>query len=224
MIAISDEIRDGVAGVKVGYALIEGVDVSKENPDLETVKRRVEGEIQQKYSDASANDVPEIVAWRNVYSSFGYKPSKKRNTMEALIRRIVRDEGFPTVNTVVDSYNIAIVRQMNPMGAYDADKLDGEIVLRYSTEGENYQDIGCETGKMREGVIVYSDDTGIICRGYNYKDAERTKITPDTKKVVLIADGTDQYSIEDVERALDDAIGLITKFCGGKVVEKKIIS
>jgi DNA/RNA-binding domain of Phe-tRNA-synthetase-like protein len=59
-------------------------------------------------SQTPNNDLPHISAWRAAYKSFGAKPNKTRNSLEALTRRVeARD--LPRVNRLTDIYNVICV-------------------------------------------------------------------------------------------------------------------
>ncbi|MEM1531179.1 MAG: hypothetical protein QXL20_06215, partial [Candidatus Bathyarchaeia archaeon] len=50
---------------------------------------------------------------------------------------------------------------------------------------------------------------------YPYRDSERTKITEGTRDALLIFCGVPGISLEMLHDAMDMAIKIITRFCGG---------
>jgi len=52
---------------------------------------------RQLLTKTPINDLPHIAAWRTTYKSFGAKPNKTRNSLEALTR-CVEASGLPRVN------------------------------------------------------------------------------------------------------------------------------
>ena len=55
-----------------------------------------------------------MAAWREAYRSFGAKPQRTRNSVEALLRRA--ETGLPRVNRLTDIYNAVSVLHQIPVG------------------------------------------------------------------------------------------------------------
>jgi lysyl-tRNA synthetase class 2 len=101
---------------------------------------------------------------------------------------------------------------MVPMGAYDVEKLDGDIVIRLSKENETFIGIGDTTPLIAHpGVVVYSDDGGIICWAWNHRDAARVALSPETNKAIFFADSASHES----ESRAANAIALLADAISG---------
>ncbi|HVP24073.1 MAG TPA: phenylalanine--tRNA ligase beta subunit-related protein [Conexivisphaerales archaeon] len=129
-------------------------------------------------------DDPIISAYRSFYWRIGIDPTKQRPASEALIRRILQGGSIPSVNYIVDAGNIASVRTHIPIGLYDFDRLKGPLKLSMSKGGEAFRDI---TGKEWTTVeeVVLRDDVGVL-HLFPHRDCERTKITSDSKRVLIL--------------------------------------
>jgi len=227
MIEISEDVRKKLPGVKVGYAIVKGVNVKKTDSEVERLKRLTLDIVNREHSlipnsPGYIKENPKLASWREVYKGFGFDTGSRVCSSEALIKRILKGGKIPKINTLVDAYNISSIRKLNPMAAYDLDKVNGKVELRYS-EGENFRPILSDDTTTQKGEIVYADDEKVICSGYNYRDSDFTKITEETKNVLVITDGTDAYSEQEVLEALSTAVYLIQRFCDGECVEKKVI-
>ena len=227
MIRISADVKGSIPSVKVGYAIIRGVSVKKADPEVERLKKLTEDIVRRDYSLVSGHpgnikELRKLASWREIYKNFGFDTGSRVCSSEALIKRILKGDKMPSINTLVDAYNISSIRKLNPMAAYDLDKLKGGLELRYS-EGEAFHPIGADGTKTKKGEVVYADEEKVICSGYNYRDGELTKITEQTKNVLVITDGTEAYTKEEVLDALGNAVYLITRFCGGECEEKGVV-
>ena len=138
---------------------------------------------------------PAVKEWRNAFQRFGVKPSKYRSAIEALLRRALKHEIIETDLPLVNLYCYVSLIEMVPMGAYDLEKVDGDIVIRLSKANEAFVGIGDTNSLLSNaGMVVYSDDGGIICWAWNHRDAARTALFQKTTKAIFFADSASQES------------------------------
>ena len=107
---IAFPLRDRFPGLQVIVGHIEGVRVESTGADLKRFKEGVLGEVKRKYSLESLKDVVIFRTYRNFFWEIGIDPTKIRPAAEALVRRILAGKPIPTINNVVDSYNLASIR------------------------------------------------------------------------------------------------------------------
>ncbi|MGW1927638.1 B3/B4 domain-containing protein, partial [Streptomyces massasporeus] len=115
---------------------------------------------------------PHIAAWRAAYTAFGAKPSRTRNSAEALARRALADGGLPRINRLVDAYNAVSVAHLVPVGGEDLGRIRGAMRLVRATGGEPFVTVagGAETVEHPEaGEIVWCDEEGVTCRRWNWR-------------------------------------------------------
>jgi lysyl-tRNA synthetase class 2 len=140
-------------------------------------------------------DSPAVKEWRSAFQRFGVKPSKFRSSIEQLYRRALKQEIIETSLPLVNLYCYVSLIEMVPMGAYDVEKVEGDIDIRLSKENETFLGIGDANPLISEpGVVVYSDDGGIICWAWNHRDAARTALSPTTDHAIFFADSAAQES------------------------------
>lgn len=219
---IGPEFQVKYPEVKTGIAIIEGVNITKENDDLEKQKIDVENKYQGFTLDQVAQ-IPTIDAYRKFYRQFGVDPTSHHPSPDALLRRIVDGKHLYKINTLVDAYNVACLETNVGMSAMNIDKLNLPVTLRFAKDGEQITLLGGdETKTAKAGEVVYADQSGIVTLDLNYRDCDKTKITEKTKKVLLTVDGCPGISDAEIEKALDREIELIQKYCGGKLIIKKV--
>jgi DNA/RNA-binding domain of Phe-tRNA-synthetase-like protein len=129
-------------------------------------------------------DDPVIAAFRSFYWRIGIDPTKQRPASEALIRRMLQGNPIPSVNYIVDAGNIASIRTRIPIGLYDYAKLKAPLRLSMSNGGEPFTDISGKVSKTTEEIVL-RDELGII-HLFPHRDCDRTRITPDTKEVLIL--------------------------------------
>lgn len=126
---------------------------------------------------------PAIDATRNTYKRLGKDPNRYRPSAEALTRRAVQGKGLYRTLTVIDLINYLSLLTGHSIGAFDADKIEGNtITLGVGLPDEPYQAIG--RGQLNiAGLPVYRDVLGGI--GTPTSDNERTQLSPDTRRLLV---------------------------------------
>lgn len=214
---IDSGIISSYPDVKIGVLVCRNVKVVRVNPDLEDFKKKVIAEAVDRMGSEPVTRHTFISSWRKMYRSFGTRPGDYRPSAEALLRRTLKRRTLPRINTAVDAYNATSIRHMIPMGGFDVDKTRGGIILRYSAGGESFLPLGAsEPEKTYEGEPVYADDIRVLTRRWNYRDCDETKITTETRNLVMFVDGSGEIPREDVESALRELDALLGEFCGGE--------
>lgn len=204
--------------LRIGVAVIRGVEIQRKSSDLEKLKKRITKELQEKYQDISLGSIAQIQAYREIYKSFGVDPRSRTPGAEALIHRIAKGHGVYNINNVVDAYNITSAEVAIPMGAYDLSTLSLPIELRFAREGEQHYPIGSEEPtQLNAGSLVYADQEKIVCQDFNYRDSDITKIMNTTTDVMLFVDGCGAVPHDEVQHGLDSAISRIIQFAGGEL-------
>jgi DNA/RNA-binding domain of Phe-tRNA-synthetase-like protein len=141
----------------------------------------------------AGEDDSAIAAWHAVYRRFGTNPRRLRPSVEALSRRLARAGALPRINAPVDAYNSISVRFVVAAGAFDLDAVRGDIALRPAKDGDWFTPLGepDEVEHPKNGEIVYADDVSVLTRHWNYRDAERTKVTSSSQNVMFLLESAD---------------------------------
>lgn len=172
----------------------------------------------QGYTTETLSEHPFMAAWRETYRSFGTKPGKHRPTAEALVRRVLQGDGIPSISPLVDAYLAVEARWWLPVGGYDLDLVQGDVVLRFSGGGEVFRGIGADDDEYTdEGEVIYSDDERVLTRRWNYKDADATKVTPESANVVLCVEApTAAIPSEALQGCIEEMAKGIMAVCKGQ--------
>lgn len=204
--------------VVIGVMVIRGADNSGTDGELTSLLREQERKVQERFANISSwVDIPTVAAWRKAYRKFGADPHDYRSSIEALVRRVAKGKPLPQINKIVDLYNLISLKHLVPVGGEDLDKVEGDIVLGFARGDETFVPLGETGGKLPDsGEVVYKDDVGILCRKWNWREADRTKMTEDTKNAVLVIEGLPPTGAEEVRSAVEELANLIKKFCGGE--------
>ncbi len=159
-----------------------------------------------------------IAAWRQAYKKFGSDPHEYRCSAEALVRRVLKGESLPRINTLVDLYNYISLKYILPAGGENIDAIEGALTLAFADGTEEFIRLnGSENESPKKGEAVYKDDRGVVCRRWNWREAERTKITLETVNAIIVVDAVPPTDRATVEKATEELAALVEKYCGGEV-------
>ncbi|MBI2145879.1 lysine--tRNA ligase [Candidatus Woesearchaeota archaeon] len=219
ILEIQDDVLQKFPGLKVGIAIIKGVTVRKEIPKLQQFKKEVVGKLIEEFKNTKLEDIPLLEEYKRIYKATGVDPTKQKPSPLALLKRVKEGKELYTVNTVVDVYNLAVMKTRVSMGAFNLPSLTFPTYLRFAQAGETFTPLLEDKPKaLKAGELVYADARELIfCQDLNYRDSELTKISEKTKELILYVDGTQVTSNEELQEAMKLASQWIVKYCGGKV-------
>lgn len=215
---VNTQIFKAFPGLNLGVIIARQIDNTGSADEIIELIREREKEIRENYNTETLSQEPKIESWRKAYSVFGAKPKKYKSSVESLYRMILKGVDLRPINKIVDIYNYISVKHMVPAGGDDAAKVDGDIVLRFAGGDERFTALNSdETETAKEGEVIYSDDKEVLCRRWNWRECDKTKMTEETRNVVLVVEGLPPVTREELNAALDDLSQMIVEYCGGEI-------
>ena len=217
-VKIQEEIKSIYSPI-IGVIYARDIDNSKEIKEIDNLFKKESEKLRNLFSQYEAvSQHPNIKAWREVYKKFGTDPKRYRCSIEALVRRVIKGDEIPRINTLVDLYNYISIRYVLPVGGEDIDKIEGDVELALSDGTEEFVMIGSsDNDPPKEGEVIYKDEKGVLCRRWNWREAGRTKLTKDTRNAIIVIDAVGPTTKEEVEKATNELADLIKKYCGGNI-------
>ncbi|MFH1307601.1 MAG: phenylalanine--tRNA ligase beta subunit-related protein [archaeon] len=216
-IKISENIIEKYPEVNISVIVAKNVDNTKYNEEIQQLLRGAEKELREDIEFDKILEVSIISKWREIYKSFGAKPSDYRSSVEAILRRALKKE-LPKINCLVDIYNYISAKYLMTVGGEDIDTLEGDLVLDFAEGDEEFTALGSDKKESPwKGEVVYRDDKGVVCRCWNWKEGDRTKLTEQTKNAVIVIENPIPEQINKLDEAEDRLKELIKKHCGGDI-------
>lgn len=217
---IDRKIMEKYPEVQIGVIVVKNMDNSKAVLEAKGLMREQAHKIETSGLDIEEiQNIPAVAGWREIYADFGAKPpSKFRNSIESLLRRCVgEDSVIPGINPVVDLYNYISLKYTMPVGGDDIDSLVGDLEFTYAKGDEEFKAILSDKGEPPfEGEIVYKDDKGAICRCWNWRGADRTKLEYETKNALLVIENNLAEQSDKFYEAIDELKKLVEEHLGGE--------
>jgi DNA/RNA-binding domain of Phe-tRNA-synthetase-like protein len=197
---VADAIGEAFPGYLIAAVVGTGLDGRTPWPEAEAGLAALE-------ADPPPEEHPHIDSWRDAYRAFGTNPKRQRPSVDALRRRLARNGKLPRITPLVDAYNLVSASRAVPAGAFDLDAVAGDIEVRPAAGDERFTPLGepDETETPRPGEVIYHDDASVLTRHWNHRDADRTKVTGDSTRVVFLLETTDEKQFGDVvKQAAED--------------------
>jgi DNA/RNA-binding domain of Phe-tRNA-synthetase-like protein len=169
-------------------------------------------------------ELPHVAAWRDAYRSFGAKPQRTRNSLEALLRRA--EGGFPRVNRLTDVYNAISVLHQVPLGGEDLDRYVGAPHLTCASGDEDFDTAagGADVTEHPDaGEAVWRDDAGVTCRRWNWRQGRRTQLRDTTTSALFILDALAPMTDEQLRAATDDLASHLTRLGPDVLIEARTL-
>ncbi len=204
--------------VNIAVAELQGINNAGEHQEITELLREAEKNVIEEFSGKQISELPFVTPWREAYRTFGAKPSKYPSSIENLIKRVINGEQIRHVNKLVDIYNIISLRHHLPVGGEDIASLKGTVLLTCAGDDEApVKLLGEQEARAPyPGEVIYKDEEGTLCRRWNWKEAERTKLTEQTTDAIIVMEGLPPIDKEKVQSAMEDLVRLVQKFCGGE--------
>ncbi len=153
--------------------------------------------------------------------------------------------GLKPISAVVDVTNYVMFDLNRPMHAYDAEKINKEIIVRNSKKGEDFEGLDDKQYKLEKDMCVIADKSGVLGLG-GIIGGSRSGTTLNTKTILLEAalfspssirktakslniDTDAKYRFErgvdpnSIEEGLKIAADLIIKICGGEASKFNLV-
>ena len=110
--------------------------------------------------------------------------------------------GLKPISAVVDITNYVMFDLNRPLHAYDADKINKEIIVRNAKEGEMFEALDNKKYKLKKNMCVISDKSGVLGLG-GIIGGITTSTELNTKNILLEAAYFNPSSIRKTARALN---------------------
>lgn len=216
---VDSEIFNKFPGLNIGVVVAKGINNTGSDDLIRKLLRDEEVSARNHLAISDLSTDPKIVIWQEAYRLFGTKPKEHRSSVENLYRVVLSGNSLRQINKLVDIYNLISLKHRLPVGGEDLDQIRGDIELTFAKGAEPPTLLlgDQEPRPPHPGEVIYKDKTSAICRRWNWREADRTKLTERTKNCVLVIEGLQPVTQQDIEIATKELTSLIGKFCGGSI-------
>jgi DNA/RNA-binding domain of Phe-tRNA-synthetase-like protein len=215
---ISDEIFRRFPGYVRGVVIAHNVNNIASPEELIRLLRASEASVRQRLDLDLLTEDSHIKSWREAYRSFGAKPSEFRSSIEAMLRRVLRNDSLPTINALVDIGNVVSLRHLVPVGGHAIDVVEDNIELRLASGGEDFIPFGSdELEHPLPGEIIFAEGNIVLTRRWTWRQANHTLTLLETRAIEFNVDGLPPVPATEIEQACMEIVELVGQFCGGVI-------
>jgi DNA/RNA-binding domain of Phe-tRNA-synthetase-like protein len=194
--------------------LHKGVSVTRFAPTLWEAMDALAEIYRNQMEGLAPAQMDELVPGRELYRGLGVDPTRRRLASEALLRRVLKGKGLYRINSAVDCANFCSLRFLLPIGLYDADRLEGDVVLRLGLEGEAYKGLGKDQVTLH-GHLTLCDQAGPF--GHPSGDSYRTRVELSSRNLLWVIFAPLSLAGSAIEEKAALAGETAIQYCGGMI-------
>lgn len=211
-VIIDPEIFVQFPDFKRGIIVVKDIENALGN---KRIKKPLNEEIEKRMKE-DLIEHPFVKAWDEAHLKFGSNPNKFPPSIKSLLKRIKKGGGFPFINSVVALFNYISIKYLIPCGGDDVGKIEGNLHLGFAKGNEWFVALGSEEKENPQlGEVIYFDDETlkVMCRRWNWRNGDFSKITENTKRMVINIDGIRAVPQSIIEEARDELAKLLAEQC-----------
>ncbi len=204
-----------------GIVTAAGIDNSRPCPELEQILKEQEEKMRQDLSVDLATH-PRLLIWKEAYRQFGSNPNKFTPSIVFLAKQVKSGKPVRSISPAVDAFNIISIRHVIPCGGDDMDSVEEDVTLGRAVSDESFAPIFKpeEVEHPDPGEVIYVNrrTRKVLCRRWNWRNAEFSKIRPETRNIAVNVDGMmPAIGRAEIEEAAEGLKQLLLRFCGGTI-------
>lgn len=205
------------SGLKIIFAVIEGLDNHGENPEWNHYRQEKLQELSSRYQSLNVHEDPILEGFHILHDHTGVKRRKNIPASENLIRLLLKNHGMSYINQAVDIYNLISLDSKLALGAHNMDHVSGNVTLRFTDGSETYIPLGQEAPiPINAHEYCYCDDSNeVLCR-LEIRQVNKTRVDETAENIFYIVEGNEATSDGLLLAVAREIIDTTTKYCGGR--------
>ncbi|MEJ6023962.1 B3/B4 domain-containing protein [Ramlibacter sp. PS4R-6] len=147
----------------------------------------------------SESELPEVNAWRRVFSRMGLKPTQYRCASESLLRRFRKEGELPAIHPLIDVCNAASLAYAIPVAALDVAKVEWPLQVRLAEGTERYLPFGGDVEHPDPGEVSFVDASGQAhARRWTHRQSGLSAVRDETRDVLVVMEAVHPGGRADV--------------------------
>jgi DNA/RNA-binding domain of Phe-tRNA-synthetase-like protein len=211
-IIVQDAIFDTFPEFYRGLVIVKDI---TNHPSLKRIRKLLKKAIDEQAAIDLDKD-PRLQSWHDAHLAFGSRPNRYPPSIKSLLKRIKTNPALPFINSVVALFNYISIKYCLPCGGDDVDTVSGDLILGYADGSETFLPLGGEKTELSlPGEVIYFDSStkNVMCRRWNWRNGDSTKIETTTRRIVINIDCLPPVSRETARQARDELAQLLIEHC-----------
>lgn len=202
-----------------GVIVARGVSNSETSPAETRRLRAAEQHARETIKEEELKQQPVINGYRMVLEKAGINPNKFQNSMEAMMKRVLKGGELPTINALVDLCNAISIENQVSLGGHDLADMHADLSVGFTRGSERFLPFGAtEYEPLEAGELVFTSGEVVQTRKWVWRQSELGKMTLDTKDVFFQLVGFDDSPGSALTKALDSLEEILRTKIGGNWV------
>jgi DNA/RNA-binding domain of Phe-tRNA-synthetase-like protein len=217
MIEISSSWKSAYSGALIGVLVMHGVANPQQHSRLDGKKKHLEDKLRVQFSSydrTSLKDVPVLASYRDYYKQF----NKTYHVQHQLESVIFKNQHIPNVAALVEAMFIAELKNLLLTAGHDLDMIEAPFRIDVAKGTESYIRMNGEEQVLKAGDMIIADANGIVSC-IIYGPDRRTRIRPETTRIVFTVYAPPGIEGQDVNHHLEDIRENVTVIAPGATVE-----
>jgi lysyl-tRNA synthetase class 2 len=218
-VLVERRIFEDFPSFRRGLVFAEGIQNQGLSGELEAKLTEVLARAARAPVDVKAD--PLITVWSDAHRAFGSNPNKFPPAHAALLKRVQKGGvHLPFINKVVAVMNYNSIVDRIPVGGDDVERAGNLLALRRANGGEVFVPLGSPGNREHpdpgEVIYVVEDSGAVMCRRWNWRNGHGTRITEETRTMVMNIDGLGEDSERRAVVTRDRVAEMLERYCGAK--------
>jgi DNA/RNA-binding domain of Phe-tRNA-synthetase-like protein len=199
-----------------GVIVARGVRNSETSAEETERLRNAEQRARETIKEEELKNQPVIKGYRLVMEKAGINPNKFQNSMEAMMKRVLKGGQLPTINSLVDLCNAISIENQVSLGGHALADIHDDLSVGFTKGNEKFLPFGAEEYEPVEaGELVFTSGDVVQTRKWVWRQSELGKMTLNTNDVFFQLVGFDDSPGTPLIQALDSLEDIIRTKCGG---------
>jgi len=219
-ILVEERIFEKYPTFRRGIVIARNIQNGSQSKALEALLNEAVTEAAKNPIDLKAD--PRILIWNEAHKEFGSNPNKFPPAHAALIKRVQKPgTQIPFINNVVAIMNYNSITDVLPVGGDDVLSAGECLVLGFAAGTETFVPLGTPDVKEHPlpGEIVYTvrPSGEVMCRRWNWRNGHNTRITEETRMIVMNVDVLGEASEAKAADTRDRVSSMLQTYCQAEV-------
>jgi DNA/RNA-binding domain of Phe-tRNA-synthetase-like protein len=201
---VKPEVFELNPDLRFGIIVAGGLTNTETAPEETERLRNAENTVRDIIRPEDLKNQPIIKGYRQVLENAGINPNKFVNSMEAMMKRVLKGGQLPTINSLVDLCNAISIENQVSLGGHDLADIKEDLSVGFTKGTEKFLPFGAEQYEPVEaGELVFISGDVVQTRKWVWRQSELGKMTLDTHDVFFQLTGFDDSEGSPLIKALD---------------------
>ena len=194
----ADSIHEDFPELVTGVLFLEGITASG-NVGESTAKFYELA--RDRLRSGTEGTLPEVQAWRRVFTRMDLKPTQYRCASEALLRRFRKDDALTSIHPLVDVCNAISIAFAIPIAVFDLKQVSGDLEVRRANGDEIFATFGGEVEHPEAGEVIFADSSERAhARRWTNRQSGYSAVRNETASVLIVSEAMHDTGVEDIAR------------------------